>query len=148
MYSQDRDNMRRYFLEAWGKAAAGEPLEPLESQIAGVIREHPEYHALLEKPEAALSREFFPEDGETNPYLHLGLHLAVLEQVATDRPPGIRAHYQQLAASAGDVHEAEHRIMECLAESLWEGQRKGRPPDERGYLACVERLTSLGRAKR
>jgi hypothetical protein len=148
MYSQDRDSIRRQFLEAWRKAVAGESLEPLEDQIAQVIRAHQEYHPLLESPESALSREFFPEDGETNPFLHLGLHLAVLDQVGTDRPPGIRAHYQRLAAAAGDAHEAEHRIMECLAQSLWEAQRSGRPPDEGGYLACVECLAPPGRARR
>ena len=147
MYSQDRDSIRRHFLEALRKAAAGEPLEPLEIQIAQVIRAHPGYHPLLESPEAALSRDYFPEDGETNPFLHLGLHLAVLEQVATDRPPGIRAHYQRLADSAPDVHVAEHRIMECLAQSLWEAQRSGQLPDEGEFLACVERMSPPGRAK-
>jgi len=105
-----------------------------------VIQAHPEYHALLEGEDRALARDFLPEHGETNPFLHLGLHLAILEQVATDRPPGIRALYQRVAQGSGDAHRAEHRIMECLGQSLWEAQHAGRPPDEQGYLACLRRL--------
>jgi len=134
--------MRRFLLNAWRKAGEGAPLEPLEEQIVGVIRAHPEYRALLEDSDAALSRDFPPESGETNPFLHLSLHLAILEQVATDRPPGIRTAYRHLVAAEGDAHQAEHRIMECLAQALWEAQRAGRPPDETAYLGCLERLVS------
>ncbi len=140
MFSQDRDSMRLVILDTWRKAREGKPLEPLERQIVQVVEGHPEYHRLLENPQAAVSREFSPEDGQTNPFLHLGLHLAVLEQVASDRPPGIRALHQRVAASADTAHDAEHQIMECLAQGLWDAQRQGRPPDERDYLACIERL--------
>jgi hypothetical protein len=148
MFSQDRDNMRRYFVDAWRKARSGEPLEPLERQIAETIRAHPEYHTLLEAPDAALAREYFPEGGETNPFLHLSLHIAILEQVGTDRPAGVRALYQRLVRSAKDAHEAEHRIMECLAQGLWEAQRSGLPPNERTYVECLERLADQGTKRR
>ena len=149
MFSQDRDSMRLFLLDTWRKAREGTPLEPLERQIAQVVEGHPEYHRLLKNPEAAVSREFLPEDGQTNPFLHLGLHLAVLEQVASDRPPGIRALHQRLADSADTAHDAEHQIMECLAQGLWESQREGRPPDEREYLACIERLApATGKGQR
>ena len=144
MFTPDRDAMRRYFLDAWHKAREGAPLEPLEEQIAAVVRAHPEYHKLLDDVDAALAREFRPEDGETNPFLHLSLHLAILEQVATDRPPGIRAIYQRVAHASADPHDAEHRIMECLAESIWETQRAGRAPDEGAYLECLRRLSGDG----
>jgi len=140
MFSQDRDSLRRYLAAAWTKAEAGLPLEPLERQIAALVREHPEYHALLADPERAVARDFAPELGEGNPFLHLSLHLALLEQVATDRPPGIRDHYQRLVRRSGDAHRAEHLVMECLAKTLWEAQREGRPPDEAAYLACLARL--------
>jgi hypothetical protein len=140
MFTQDRDSVRQFFLDAWRKAREGAPLEPLEQQIAQVVRSHPEYHALFENAEAALSREFLPEDGEGNPFLHLSLHIAILEQVTTDRPPGMREAYQRLVAQTADVHETEHRIMECLARLLWEAQSANRPPDEGAYLACVQRL--------
>lgn len=139
MLLHDRDAMRRYLLDAWRKAREGLPLEPLEGQIAGIVRAHPEYHDLLEDREAALSEDFLPDEGATNPFLHIGLHLAILEQVATDRPPGIRVIYQRIAASRADPHEAEHEIMHCLAEALRQAQRAGRPPDERAYLACLRR---------
>jgi hypothetical protein len=140
MFTQDRDLMRRFFLDAWRKAQDGEPLEPLERQIAEAVRAHPEYHALFDDPEAAAVRDFPPEAGEGNPFLHLSLHLAILEQVTTDRPPGIRDAYRRVGAQTGDAHEAEHRIMDCLAEAIWVAQRDNTPPDETAYLACVQRL--------
>lgn len=143
MFSNDRDAMRRIWTDAWRKARTGSPLEPLEQQLAAVIQAHPEYHALLAGGEGAMARDFPPEAGETNPFLHLGLHLAILEQVATDRPSGMRAIYQRIAQATGDAHRAEHRIMECLAQSLWEAQRAGSAPDEPGYLACLQRLAGL-----
>lgn len=140
MFTNDRAAMRRFFIEAWRKERTGDPLEPLERQIADIIRAHPEYHGLLAAGEAAEGSEFPPESGETNPFLHLSLHLAILEQIGTDRPPGLSAIYQRLIAAAIDRHETEHRMMECLAQSLWEAQQAGRPPDEAAYLACLQRL--------
>jgi hypothetical protein len=141
MFNQDRTELRRTFAEAWRKAEAGEPLEPLEQQLASIIREHPEYHALLANPDAALDRDFPPEAGEGNPFLHLALHTAILEQIATDRPTGIRALYQRLVRRAGDAHAAEHRVLECLAAALWQAQRDNAPADEQAYLECLRRLT-------
>jgi hypothetical protein len=140
MFSPDRDTLRRYLAAAWHKAQAGLPLEPLEHQIVALVREHLEYQPLLADPEAAIERDFRPEDGESNPFLHLGLHLALLEQVTTDRPPGIRDQYQRLVQRTGDAHTAEHLAMECLAQALWEAQRAQRQPDEAAYLECLARL--------
>jgi hypothetical protein len=139
MFNHDRDSMRQYFLDSWRKARDGRPLEPLEQRIADVIREHPEYHALLDTPDTALTKEFLPEGGQTNPFLHLSLHIAILEQVGTDRPVGVRGIYQRLLNSLGDAHEVEHLIMDCLAQSLWESQRLGRPPDQAAYVECLKR---------
>jgi hypothetical protein len=147
MFSQDRDAMRRYYLEAWRKARSGKPLAPLEHRIAEMIREHSEYHALLEDPDTAIGEDYAPESGQTNPFLHLSLHLAIHEQVGTDRPAGVRDIYQRLVTSVGDAHEAEHRIMECLAQGLWESQRSGLPPSEQSYIECLERLTTNGRRR-
>ncbi len=142
MFGNDRDSMRRYYLHCWQKQQAGQALDGLEQQIAAVVGEHPEYHALLEHPERALQREYLPENGETNPFLHMGLHLGLREQVATDRPAGIRQLYQQLI-SQYDLHTAEHRMMDCLAESLWLAQRNQRAPDEAAYLECLQKLKKL-----
>lgn len=137
---QSREQLRRAYLEAWRKHRERLPVEPLEAQIADVIAEHPEYHAWLEGGEAALAADFTPEGGRENPFLHLGLHLAIRDQVATDLPPGIAAVHRGLSARLGGSHEAEHRMLEVLAETLWEAQRAGTAPDERRYL---ERLRTL-----
>lgn len=139
--NQSRDELRRVYVEAWRKRRAGLPSEPLEAQVADVIALHPEYHAALERGEDALARDYTPEGGQSNPFLHMGLHLAVRDQIATDRPPGLRKAFENLAQHTGSAHEAEHRIIECLAEAMWEAQRAGRPPDESAYLEAVRRLT-------
>lgn len=139
MFSQDRHSYRQAFMDAWAKSRAGEPLEPVEAQIVQILRLHPEYQALLEDPDATLNRDWSPEQEETNPFLHLGLHLAVLEQLTVDRPAGIRKLHRNLVSATGDVHEAEHRIMACLAEALWRVQHGGKPFDEKAYLKCVKR---------
>ncbi|HEY5791568.1 MAG TPA: DUF1841 family protein [Gammaproteobacteria bacterium] len=119
---------------------AGRPLEPLEAQLADVVALHPEYHALLESDDGGARQEWTPEGGESNPFLHMGLHLALREQLATDRPGGIRAVHSALAQRLGDLHEAEHRMLDCLAETLWQAQRSGTPPDEAAYLERLRRL--------
>jgi hypothetical protein len=137
---QNREQMRRMYLDAWRKFTARVPLEPLEAQLAAVIAEHPEYVTWLESGENALTAEFTPEGGRQNPFLHMGLHLAIREQVATDRPAGIAEVHQKLSARLGDPHAAEHTMLEALAEALWDAQRTGRPPDEQAYL---ERLRTI-----
>ena len=139
-HDQDRSGLRRHYLEAWRKHRAGLPLEPLEHQLVTVIEQHPEYHALFEADAQALGRDYTPESGQSNPFLHLGLHLAIREQVATDRPAGIAAVHRDLSRRLGDVHEAEHRMLEKLGEALWLGQRSGRPPDENAYLESLRQL--------
>ncbi len=137
---QNREQLRQMYLSSWRKYTERRPLEPLEAQIAAVIAEHPEYVPLLESGPQALASDYTPEDGRENPFLHMGLHLAVREQVATDRPPGIAQIHQSLSQRLGDPHAAEHAMLERLAEALWESQRSGRAPDEQRYL---ERLRSL-----
>ena len=108
-------------------------------QFTHVIALHPEYHALLEAPESNLEREFPPETGSMNPFLHLSLHLAVAEQLAIDQPPGIRVHYERLRLAHGDEHRAHHAVLECLGEVLWNAQRHGTAPEAALYLGCLER---------
>ncbi len=138
--NQSRDELRRVYVEAWRKRRAGLPVEPLEAQVADVIALHPEYHTALERDGDAVARDYTPEGGQSNPFLHMGLHLAVRDQIATDRPAGMRQAFESLAGRIGSAHDAEHRIIECLAEAMWEAQRSGRPPDEAAYLQRVLRL--------
>lgn len=139
LFSNNREDLRRQFVEAWRKAREGKPITALEDQIASVVAEHPEYHALLEQGEDAVDREWTPEQGETNPFLHLGMHIAIREQLSTDRPPGIRKAHEQLVAALGEPHEAEHEMLECLGATLWEAQRYGQMPNETAYLECVRK---------
>ena len=132
-----RDALRKAYTDAWRKHRERMPLSPQEAGIADVVGLHPEYHVLIEDPVAALGFEPGAGSGEQNPFLHLGLHLAIRDQVSIDRPPGIRELHRELAARYGGVHEAEHVLMESLAEVLWQAQRDGRAPDEQRYLALA-----------
>lgn len=139
MFSQDRHQLRLAYYEAWRKQCEGLPLTALESIIAQVVQEHPEYHRLLTS-EDELHQDFLPENGQTNPFLHMSLHLGIREQVGTDRPAGITQIHHQLTRRYGDVHRAEHAMMDCLAEALWQAQRQQREPDEQAYLSCLQSL--------
>ncbi|HET9107913.1 MAG TPA: DUF1841 family protein [Steroidobacteraceae bacterium] len=137
---QSREQLRQMYLDAWRKYGARQPLEPLEAQLAAVIAEHPEYVPLLESGPQALDADYSPEGGQANPFLHMGLHLAIREQVATDRPAGIARIHQRLSGRLPDAHAAEHAMIEVLAETLWESQRSARAPDEQRYLERLRRL--------
>ena len=140
MFSANRDKLRKTFTEAWRKAKADEPLEGLEQQIVGVIRQHPEYRSLLDSGAAAIGREWLPEDGETNPFLHMSLHLALLDQITTDQPAGIRKLYRRMVQSClGNLHEAEHRMLDCLAEEIWKTQHQQHEFNPKTYLKCIKR---------
>lgn len=143
MFGPRRDPYRLQFLDAWEKAQTGAALNPLEQRIAEVVRLHPEYHALLADRERALGGDWLPEQGETNPFLHMALHLALLDQVGADHPRGIRALYDRAVHTQGDAHAAAHRFIDCLAESMWRMQRDGREDDPRIYLACLRQRLGL-----
>jgi len=140
LFGQDRDQLRKFYCKAWESQRQGKPLEPLQAQIVSVIEKHPEYQALLEIPEQALAREYLPELGETNPFLHMSMHLAIQEQVDTNRPTGIRDLYNRLLIKTGDPHQLEHKLMECLAEMIWQAQKDGKAPDEEQYVACIKSI--------
>lgn len=134
----NREQMRQMYCQVFEKMQQGSVTDALEMQIAKVISEHPEYHALFQSG-AAVEADYSVESGETNPFLHMGMHLGIREQVGTDRPLGIRTLFEQLAKQCGPS-EAEHQMMECLGQSLWEAQRQNTTPDESSYLNCIRRL--------
>ena len=142
-HDQGRAELRRMYFEAWRKHRDALPIEPLEDQIIRVVALHPEYHAVLEGDPDNIEHDYAPEAGVSNPFLHMGMHLAIREQVGTDRPPGIRAIHAALAQHLGDVHEAEHCMIECLGEALWNAQRAGTAPDEMAYLEALRRLPGV-----
>jgi hypothetical protein len=139
MFNPNRDQVRRFFFDAWRKHRDGAVLTDLEHMAVDLIVSHPEYHVLLQDEEATLSRDYLAETGEHNPFLHLSLHLAIAEQLSIDQPPGLRAAYDRLLARSGNRHDALHAILECLGETVWQAQRDGRPPDGEAYLECVRK---------
>jgi hypothetical protein len=140
-----RQQLRQSYADAWRKHRARSPLTPLESMIVDVIALHPEYHAVVEDLEAASAFEADVAGAAENPFLHMGLHLAVREQLSIDRPPGIRELHHSLQSRFGGAHDAEHVLMEALAETLWQAQRDGRAPDERHYLELARRCAATAR---
>lgn len=138
-YGDKVEDTRQMYYDSWQKYLNKEPLSALEQQIVAVIADHPEYQPLFSRT-TYLYQAYFPEAGETNPFLHMGLHLAIREQVSLDRPTGIQAIYQRLLAKAGNALAIEHRMMDCLAEILWQAQRDNKLPDENAYLLLLQSL--------
>jgi hypothetical protein len=141
LFSNNRDELRRFYIDSWRKFNRKEPLQPLEAMVAEVVAQHPEYHAMLERGEDALERDFLPEEGQSNPFLHMGMHLAIREQLTTGRPQGITEVHTELLRRISDQHEVEHRMLECLGEAMWQAQRSGTPPDEAHYLECLKKIS-------
>jgi hypothetical protein len=140
MFNPTRDQARLFFIDAWQKQLKSGILTPAETVAVHWINRHPEYHALLEDRDRALAADFSPDAGQTNPFLHLSMHLAVSEQLGIDQPPGIRAAYNSLCQNLDDEHEAMHHVFECLAEQIWQQQRNGLPFDNQRYLSCVRQV--------
>jgi len=139
MFTPSQHDVRRFFCDTHRKRRQGLPLTPMETVAADWIGEHPEYHAELDDVEAALAAVYDVEAGRTNPFLHLSMHLSISEQVSIDQPRGIKQAYALLAAKRGSAHEAQHEVMECLGEMMWESQRSGLPPDGHKYIDCIRR---------
>jgi len=139
MFNPSREQVRQFFFDAWRKYREHETLTGLEQLALSVILLHPEYHPVLEAPARYQERDYRPEAGDTNPFLHMSMHLAIEEQLSVDQPPGIKAELARIAAKLGDRHAACHEIMECLAETVWRSQRDGSAPDALAYLECLKR---------
>ncbi len=139
MIVQDRETSRRVFVQAWAKSRTGEILTALEKLVLAVILEHPEYHVWLDN-KSVLQQEFSPDAGVDNPFLHMGMHIAVREQISTDRPPGTRSCYQILLGKYQDEHKLQHTMMECLGQCLWQAQTNRTLPDEMAYLESLRKL--------
>lgn len=140
MYSNDRNQLRQVYFDTWKKHKNKQPLEPIELQVLEVILAHPEYHHLLENIEHNLDKNYFVESGETNPFMHMGLHLGIKDQVATNRPKGITRLYKQLLIKYQDEQTVEHLMMDYLVEGIWQAQRDNTLPDENSYLKKLKRL--------
>ena len=139
LFNPSRDQVRHFFFDAWGKFKQQQPLSQLEAVAIEIIQMHPEYQHVLDAPEQYLEQSYFPEMGETNPFLHMSLHLSILEQVAIDQPTGIAGCYKVLLDRHGNALDAQHDLMDCLAEVIWLSQRNNAPLDAEAYLQCMQR---------
>ena len=142
MFGNDKNALRQMYADAWQRAASGAALSSLDEQIVAVIREHPEYQDAIAAQQAGTASD---DAATANAFMHMGLHLGVREQVATDRPRGIRAIWQQLATALGDAHDADHRVGEVLAATLATAQTRGEPPNDEAYLAALRQLATADR---
>jgi hypothetical protein len=139
MFNPSRDQARNFLFETWRKYRERAPLEGLETVAVDVMLLHPEYHHIIDDPGRFLDRDYVPEQGEANPFLHMSLHLAIEEQLSIDQPPGIRAEFERIRARRGDRHDALHAVLECLGETIWRAQRARAAPDAEAYLECLRR---------
>ena len=139
MFQPSQNDVRRFFCDTIAKQRQGQPMAPIEVLAAAWMDEHPEYQADLADVEAALAAVYTVDDGRTNPFLHLSMHVTISEQVSIDQPRGIRQAVELLAAKRNSLHEAQHEVMECLGEMIWQSQRSGQPPDGLAYLDAVRR---------
>ena len=138
MFSPSQTDVRRFFCSIYSRALANQPLEAIETIASLWIDEHPEYHTDLADVDAALDAMQQAENGKTNPFLHLSMHLSISEQCSIDQPRGIRQAVELLTHRRDSLHLAHHEVMDCLGRMIWESQRAGRPPDGDAYLACVQ----------
>ena len=139
MFTPSQADVRRFFCDVYAKNQSNRPLEALETIASQWLAEHPEYHADFADADAALEKMYDVEDGKTNPFLHLSMHLSISEQCSIDQPRGIRQAVELLTAKRNSLHDAHHETMDCLGQMVWESQRAKRPPDGAAYIDCVQR---------
>lgn len=138
MWSSDRTTLRKVFYQAWQNFKEQRPLNGVEALIAEAVLAHPEYQPFFENGATEEGLGADPEQGA--PFLHLGLHIALAEQLTTDRPAGVTDQWARLRTALKDDHRARHLMMECLEETLWQAQHAGTLPDDTAYLACLRAL--------
>jgi len=140
LFNPSREEVREFFCTTWQKYQDGHVLTPLEMIASQWMEQHPEFHKILSDPSGALEQEFTPEKGMTNPFLHLSMHLSISEQISIDQPPGIRHIGNTLSRKLDSEHEAQHQIMECLGQVLWQAQNQSKPIDVTDYIELLKKL--------
>ena len=143
LYNPSRDQARQFLIDAWSKFKQQNSLTDLEKIAVEVIQMHPEYHVVFNAPEKFMHQQYFPEMGETNPFLHISLHLSVIEQITINQPIGIKLIYDKLLQHHNDKHLAYHDVIDCLAETIWQSQRNHQPLDSEHYLNLLKRKSGL-----
>lgn len=139
MFNPSREQARHFFFDTWRKYRQREILSDMENMAVEVILLHPQYHAILDDPVRYQDKDYLPETGDTNPFLHMGMHIAIGEQLSIDQPVGIRKRFERLLKLTGNEHDAAHHVMECLAEMIWQAQRNQTEFDASVYFECLDR---------
>lgn len=137
LFQPSRDEARLFFINVWEKHQKGRALAEIERITLAILFDHPEYHRYL--TENQLDHDWRLEHGETNPFLHIGMHLAIEEQLSINQPAGICALYQALCQSLCDEHTAKHEMMDGLAEMIWQAQRQNSAPNPEVYLDVLRK---------
>lgn len=143
LFNPSRDEVRQFFFDAWAKFKQQETLTELEKMAVGIMHMHSEYHNILDQPEHYLQQAYYPEMGETNPFLHMSLHLSIQEQISINQPIGITQAYGKLCTRFQEEHEAQHALLECLAETIWLAQRNQTGLDAAHYLNLIEQRAGI-----
>ncbi|TXI25159.1 MAG: DUF1841 family protein [Nitrosomonas sp.] len=139
MFNPTRNQARQLFFDTWYKYGRHEPLSGMETIALEVILQHTEYHPILEDYDQFIDKDYLPEFGETNPFLHMSMHMAIKEQLSINQPVGIQERYRSLVVKLGDEHAAIHNVMDCLGEMLWHAQRDQTTPNAQIYLDCLDK---------
>lgn len=142
MLGNNRNELRQVYLNCWQLKKNNLPMDPMQEVVANIVEQHPEYHQLLEHEEI-IDKDFSAETGDSNPFLHMSMHIALHEQISTNRPHGINDCYQKSCILYGGPHDAEHHMMECLGKALWQAQREQNAPDEQKYLVCLKKIAQI-----
>ena len=140
MFQPSKEDVRNFFCTTWRKQQDSGVLTPLESIAARWIVEHTEYHDILNHPERALQTDYSVENCQTNPFLHLSMHLTLSEQIQANQPVGIREIGRELMIRMDSEHDAAHQMMECLGQFLWESAQTGEEPQMYRYLESLNQL--------
>ncbi|MGP1716207.1 MAG: DUF1841 family protein [Methylophilus sp.] len=143
LFNPSRDEVRQFFFDAWAKFQQQHVLTDLEKMAVGIMHLHPEYQAILDAPDKHLQQAYYPEMGETNPFLHMSLHLSIQEQISINQPTGITQAYGKLCTRYQEEHEAQHALLECLAETIWLAQRNQTGLDAAHYLQLIEQRAGI-----
>ena len=138
LYNPSRDQARQFLFDAWAKFKQTLTLTDLEKIAVEVIQMHPEYHVVFDAPERFMHQQYFPEMSETNPFLHITLHLSAIEQISINQPIGISQIYDKLLHQHNDKHLAYHDVVDCLAETIWHSQRNNEPLSSDHYLNLLK----------
>lgn len=143
LFNPSRDEVRQFFFDAWARFKQQQPLTDLEKMAVSIMHMHPEYHAMLDAPAHYLQQAYYPEMGETNPFLHMSLHLSIQEQISINQPTGITTAYRKLCSQFQEEHAAQHALLECLAETIWLAQRNQSGLDAAHYLQLIEQRAGI-----